>query len=254
MGCRLLLPRNPNPKFTIPMKKGLLILFSLASAIASKAQIGIGTAAPNPAAQLEISSTNKGVLFPRLTTAQRDAIVAPPAGLVIYNKSINKFQGTVATELESSFVPLGGAMPVQPEEVMPGMPGMPPIPAYAAAQSFKAAANTIMGGIAVNVVWVITPGTFTVKVFSGDGVTGTLLTSQDVTVTGQGETIFQLNAPVNLLANEYYTFQLAPKTGKIFLSDGAAYANGAFYQNNTFTAADLAFKILSAGSWINLNL
>jgi hypothetical protein len=38
---------------------------------------------------LDVSSTTKGFLPPRMTTAQRDAISSPPAGLVIYNTSTN---------------------------------------------------------------------------------------------------------------------------------------------------------------------
>ena len=47
--------------------------------------VGIGTTAPNAKAALEIKSTDKGVLFPRLTTAQRNAITNPPDGLHIFN-------------------------------------------------------------------------------------------------------------------------------------------------------------------------
>lgn len=47
--------------------------------------IGIGTNTPDASAILDIDFTNKGVLFPRLTTAQRDAISAPATGLLIYN-------------------------------------------------------------------------------------------------------------------------------------------------------------------------
>jgi hypothetical protein len=50
---------------------------------------GIGTATPNASAVLDVSSTTKGFLPPRMTTAQRDAISTPPAGLVIYNTSTN---------------------------------------------------------------------------------------------------------------------------------------------------------------------
>ena len=60
------------------------------------AQVGIGTATPNSAAALDINSTSKGLLMPRLTTAQRDAI-SPVAGLVIYNTSVEKFQGYAGT-------------------------------------------------------------------------------------------------------------------------------------------------------------
>jgi hypothetical protein len=55
----------------------------------SNGRVGIGTTSPNAAALLDVSSTTKGFLPPRMTTAQRDAISAPPAGLVIYNTSTN---------------------------------------------------------------------------------------------------------------------------------------------------------------------
>jgi hypothetical protein len=51
--------------------------------------IGIGTANPSPSAKLEIESTSAGFLPPRMTSAQRDDIVAPAIGLVVYNTSTN---------------------------------------------------------------------------------------------------------------------------------------------------------------------
>ena len=55
-------------------------------------QVGINTPTPNASAQLEINSTSRGVLFPRMTTAQRDLITTPADGLVIYNTTTNKLQ------------------------------------------------------------------------------------------------------------------------------------------------------------------
>ena len=54
--------------------------------------VGVGTSSPNAVAQLEVSSTTKGFLPPRMTTAQRD-LIAAVAGLVIYNTTTNKHQG-----------------------------------------------------------------------------------------------------------------------------------------------------------------
>jgi hypothetical protein len=45
---------------------------------------GIGTTTPNPSSILEMSSTTKGMLLPRMTVAQRNAIVSPAIGLMIY--------------------------------------------------------------------------------------------------------------------------------------------------------------------------
>jgi len=47
--------------------------------------VGIGTTNPNSSALLDITSTTKGLLMPRMTTAQRNAIVSPAEGLLIYN-------------------------------------------------------------------------------------------------------------------------------------------------------------------------
>lgn len=55
-------------------------------------RVGIGTLNPSTAAVLDATSTSGGILFPRMTTAQRDAISTPPDGLVVYNTSTNKLQ------------------------------------------------------------------------------------------------------------------------------------------------------------------
>jgi hypothetical protein len=45
---------------------------------------GIGTLTPDASSLLEVKSTTKGVLIPRMTLTQRNAIAAPAAGLLIY--------------------------------------------------------------------------------------------------------------------------------------------------------------------------
>lgn len=47
-------------------------------------QIGIGTDNPNQSAILDIESTTSGLLIPRMTLAQRNAITLPANGLLIY--------------------------------------------------------------------------------------------------------------------------------------------------------------------------
>lgn len=53
-------------------------------------QIGIGQSSPNAAALLQLDSTTRGFLPPRVTTAQRDLISSPPEGLVVYNTTTRK--------------------------------------------------------------------------------------------------------------------------------------------------------------------
>ena len=55
------------------------------------AQVGINTdnSTPDASAMLDVKSTGKGFLPPRMTTTQRDAITLPVAGLTIYNTTKN---------------------------------------------------------------------------------------------------------------------------------------------------------------------
>jgi len=50
----------------------------------SASAVGIGVAAPAASAVLEVSSTTKGFLFPRMTETQRGAISSPATGLLVY--------------------------------------------------------------------------------------------------------------------------------------------------------------------------
>ena len=54
--------------------------------------VGIGTATPNTSAALDVTSTTKGFLPPRMNTSTRDAIASPVAGLTIYNTSNNALE------------------------------------------------------------------------------------------------------------------------------------------------------------------
>ena len=51
--------------------------------------VGVNTTSVHVSALFQIDSTTKGVLKPRLTTAQRNAIVAPATGLEVYNSTLN---------------------------------------------------------------------------------------------------------------------------------------------------------------------
>jgi hypothetical protein len=54
--------------------------------------VGINTVTPDPTSILDITSSTRGVLFPALTSAQRDAITGPAVGLTIYDTDLNVHQ------------------------------------------------------------------------------------------------------------------------------------------------------------------
>jgi len=60
----------------------IVALFLMCNARAQN--VAIGTTSPAASAQLDVTSTTKGFLPPRITAAQRDAIASPVAGLMIW--------------------------------------------------------------------------------------------------------------------------------------------------------------------------
>src|SRR5947207_2541249 len=65
----------------------LIFILQLPTSILYSQSIGIGTTTPDAKAQLDITSTSKGILIPRLTTVQRTGIVNPPKGLLVYDST-----------------------------------------------------------------------------------------------------------------------------------------------------------------------
>ncbi|MBC7935548.1 MAG: hypothetical protein H7Y86_09385 [Rhizobacter sp.] len=53
--------------------------------------IGIGTGTPDNSAIVDIQSTTKGMLIPRMTSSQRAAISPAPAGLLVFDNSTGSF-------------------------------------------------------------------------------------------------------------------------------------------------------------------
>ncbi|MFC3199147.1 hypothetical protein ACFOET_16095 [Parapedobacter deserti] len=66
------------------MKKMLILGVLLYWDSMAAAQVGVGTHDPDPSAALDIVSDSKGILIPRMTAAQRDAIRNPATGLEVY--------------------------------------------------------------------------------------------------------------------------------------------------------------------------
>jgi hypothetical protein len=67
----------------------LALLFSIH--LTAQQNVGIGTTTPDPSAALDIKSTDKGVLVPRMTTAERNAIASPAPGLLVFDITTNGF-------------------------------------------------------------------------------------------------------------------------------------------------------------------
>jgi len=58
--------------------------------ITTSGQLGVNSTTPNASARLQIDSTTQGVLLPRMTTTQKNAISTPAAGLMVYDTTLNQ--------------------------------------------------------------------------------------------------------------------------------------------------------------------
>ena len=72
--------------FRLLQNKRIFLLLAFCSTQLLLAQVGIGTAQPEPSAMLDIRTTgnHKGLLIPRITAAEKNNITAPAEGLIIY--------------------------------------------------------------------------------------------------------------------------------------------------------------------------
>ncbi len=122
-----------NTIFDTPTKKQQLIMakkifyvvtFVLVATTSLFAQdnVGVGTLNPHPSSVLDLSSNNKGVLIPRVTTTQRLAIATPAQGLLVYDTNFNQFWYFDGTQWVAAIGPQGPAGP-QGVAGAPGTPG-----------------------------------------------------------------------------------------------------------------------------------
>lgn len=95
-----------NPRHLLAPLAALLPFAALAQTSGS---VGIGTTTPNASAALEIKSASQGLLPPRLTSAQRQAIASPAQGLLVFQTDgtlgLNYYSGLAWVNLTDGRVP-----------------------------------------------------------------------------------------------------------------------------------------------------
>jgi hypothetical protein len=79
-------------------------IISFIISIASLAQVGIGTLTPDASSLLDVSSTSQGFLMPRLSSSQRDDILLPAKGLMIYNLTLDNGEINTGTPSNPKWV------------------------------------------------------------------------------------------------------------------------------------------------------
>ncbi|MDA0986699.1 MAG: hypothetical protein O3A55_03760, partial [Bacteroidetes bacterium] len=89
-----------------------ILCFLLLTVSILQAQVGIGTTSPAATSVLDLTSTSKGFLVPRMTAAQITAITSPATGLLIYQTDgtagFYYYTGSAWISLTSSSVSVTG--------------------------------------------------------------------------------------------------------------------------------------------------
>lgn len=226
--------------------------------------VGIGTTNPDPSALLDISSTTKGFLIPRMSLAQRNAIANPIQGLQVFvnsDSSLYIYKGTNWSKVQTG----GEGWAVQGNKLFNTNAGYVGIGTNAPKgdlhvksvnhsnngvdqqqlsggslssnlthwQSFTAGVTGTLTKVdlIVNSPLSGTSSPGTINIYEGEGTSGTLLSStsvtyQPVTYTFQS---FILSGIANVVAGNQYTIQFsAPSanTGWAYYSVTFPYPGG----------------------------
>ena len=86
--------------------KNLLFLLFLVSGMNLQSQVAVNNdgSTPDNSAMLDVKSTSKGVLVPRMTAVQRDAIASPATGLLIFCTDNNQYFSNKGTSAAPDWV------------------------------------------------------------------------------------------------------------------------------------------------------
>jgi BclB C-terminal domain-containing protein len=133
-------------------RASMTLLFAL-FALTVHAQVGIGTITPDPSAQLDIQSPNKGLLIPRMTELIRTTgIPSPATGLLVYQTDgaapgFYYFDGIVWQPLKaasggSAIIPYASGLPITMTTILGGLAGLPSVVGFGS----SASGLTLLGG------------------------------------------------------------------------------------------------------------
>jgi hypothetical protein len=225
-----------------------------------KIQIGTGTS--DASAALDIQSTTQGLLLPRLTTSQVNAISNPAAGLVVYNSETAKFKGYSSPIIYNINWAGGGswylALGNQNNFMMTSITDD--------GQTFSVASNSSLKSIGLYFSSFNGSGDVVVSVYTGNTPgAGTLVGSATQSINSQGSKTFTFASPLSLSIGNYY-FRVHANTVGInaglaycaspYLSESrfqaSSYNGGAFSYNPDATES-LYFILEYVGSWVDLN-
>lgn len=227
------------------MRRFLLLYTLLISGFCSAQSggVGIGTTAPDANAALEIRSTNKALIIPRLSTQSIGALT-PKEGMLVYNYDSQTFMGYT-----------GGTPNAITTFLSPTHLINPPAGIYAA-QTYLAPSTFLLKDFGAYIASGPINLTYILNVYEGTGTTGTLLGTSTVNLPpGTGGVYYfnLINSNITLVSGSTYTFALTPSVTNsqnyigFYLSN--PYSEGVMLYNNVIQNGnyDLSMDVRAAG-------
>jgi hypothetical protein len=231
------------------MKKTLLLLLLLS--VAAYSQVGIGTNTPHTSAQLELSSTTRGFLPPRMTQTQRNAIPSPVAGLIVYctncgaSGEMQVYNGTVWTNAT------GGAE-------APPLASLASLNCADATNNGVLLPNTLASGVSTTIAYTGgNGGTYPEQTVTSTGVTGLTATLvAGAIATGNGTITFTISGTPSSSGTASFVISLGGQSCTLTIPVGIldrAYGQ-TIYGANNHNFIYLPVTGADGKTWLNNNL
>lgn len=105
----------------------MLLSIATTQSFSQNDNVGIGTTTPDATAILDVESTDKGMLIPRMNTLQRVAIAGPAEGLLVYDTDVDCFFyfSAASNSWENLCSGTGGVTGPTGPQGLQGIPGPP---------------------------------------------------------------------------------------------------------------------------------
>lgn len=175
-------------------------------------KIGDNPQKPNPSAVLDLESTDKGFLPPRISTLQRDAIRQPATGLMIFNTSLNALQVNMGTAAR----PQWHTLQSMPDTNTVALEATTQKPALNCSNPFHT--GTLVMGVATSGALTkltysgATPGAYTAQSIISTGVNGLTATLAAGTTASAGYLQFIITGTPDNAGTAFFTFTFQGQT------------------------------------------
>jgi hypothetical protein len=166
--------------------------------------VGVGTNTPHSSALLDVTSTTKGMLVPRMTTAQRTSIASPAIGLLVFDTDLAQFSfynGTAWTAIPNSSGGGSGAWTVNGQNQYSALSGNVGIGNNAAYYKFSVGDQLDVAGLNPLAVFNSKNNQSVVVGDSSNGGKGLMIGYDGNDIQGRSGTDFAINS--HLILNKF---------------------------------------------------